>query len=325
MASVGSAVAASAAASSAASALLRGRFGRRVPGRSVRRVPGRAVAGPERGRDRARAAPPLREAALGCDGIRLASFGLVAGQPVGIAADHRQARAPRTVGRLENGRCERRCEPEGEPEVERRLLERAGHEGRATRLELERRLGQRRRRRLDEALVVPQPDRDRHGGRRWASPFRRRSLVARADRLVGAEDPLGLAVEQRRRGGRRLGRVRRPDARARHPGEDLVDPAGRVRLRAVGQAARLVRTPERRRGLGGDDEGQRMAGILAQRHGRGLAAHRAGRRSASEPRRGRRGPACRAGPSRPSSRARPGRATAGRGAGASGPGSARPS
>ena len=77
---------------------------------------------------------------------------------------------------------------------------------------------------------------------------------------------LGRPIEQRRCGRWRLVGIGRPGRRARHPGEDRVDRAGRVGHRSRGKATRLARAAERRRRLGRDEQGDRVLLVATQRH-----------------------------------------------------------
>ena len=178
---------------------------------TTRRSSRRRSARPRRARRRRRRRPARLAAATrtssatfgqpaaGRDRVGLPRLRLVAGQPVRVAADdHQRWPAARALGRLEDGRRERRGEPQREPEAERRLVERPGDERGAPGLELARRLGSDgRSRRLDPSRRRP---------RTRASPGRRRALAAAAAAAAGAGDGSADAA---------AARLRRPPGRDR--------------------------------------------------------------------------------------------------------------
>ena len=95
----------------------------------------------------------------------------------------------------------------------------------------------RRRRGLHAGLGVPEPEGDRRGdGGRSGRGLGRRPRVTGRAADVGPGDRFRVAIEQRRRGRRRLGGIAGPDAGPGHAGEDEVDRAARP-----GQCASVAR------------------------------------------------------------------------------------
>ena len=75
------------------------------------------------GRSGARSAPTLGQPAARRGKVGLPGLVLVAGQPVRIAADDEQVGRAGACGRLEDGRGQRRGDPQGEAEVQDRFVE----------------------------------------------------------------------------------------------------------------------------------------------------------------------------------------------------------
>ena len=98
---------------------------------------------------------PVGQAATSGDGIGLAGLHLVAERPVSIAADETQGRASGPLGSLEDGQREGGCRSQRQAESERRLIQRAAHQGGAGGLQFLGGFGQAGRLQLRSRITAP--------------------------------------------------------------------------------------------------------------------------------------------------------------------------
>ena len=217
---------------------------------------------------------------------------LVAREPVGVAAHHRDAGAAGTLGRLEDRRREGRCQ--------RAAPARSGAPPRSSAPATN------AVRPASSSAAASGPDMT--AGSTSASPSQKPSMTgaavdgsltrSAATRSLGASGRTRRpAAEGRARdrtgsapsaAARRHRPARRPSAASRRRSRRSC--RRRTGQRPVGQPARLARAAEGGRRLGGDDQRDHRAVLLARAPRRPPRRRRAGRRSASGPRPGRPGP-----------------------------------